>query len=232
MTPAGDWTEVAAGTPDDLPSRYPPAVVEDKIAVPGVAAFLRPLVWDVGPPTAAYYLTRVAGGPVYVSLLAATGVAGLRVGYIAFRRRRFDAIAAFLVTVCAVGLAASLLTGSPRLMIAKDSIPTAAAGLVFLGSCAVGRPLTYAWAKRMTATTPDEERRWAIMWADRPGFRRTFQVMAVAWGCGLLLEAAIRLALVFIMPADAMAALSSTLSIITITALAAWTVWYARRVQR
>lgn len=204
----------------------------EAVEVPGMRAFVPPMLWDVGLPTAAYYTARAFGGAPYVSLLAGTVVAGARVGLVAARSRRLDAIAAFLLAVFGIGLVLSFSTGSARFLLAKDSVPTATAGLIFIGSCVAGRPLAYAWGRRIMARTPMLRHRWAAMWSTQPGFRRVFYVVSLAWGLGLLLEAAVRLALIYAVPIDVMAGLSSALSLTTVCLLAAWTVWYARWVQR
>lgn len=82
------------------------------------------------------------------------------------------------------------------------------------------------------ARTPALQRRWSDMWSTEAAFRRVCYVVSLAWGFGLLLEAGVRLTLVYAMPVDAMAGLSSALSLATVGLLAAWTVWYARWVQR
>jgi hypothetical protein len=222
---------VVPETVETIPQRSP-AVPVDEIDVPSWWAFVRPVVWDAGLPTAAYYATRQIGGSAFVSLLAGTAVAGLRVGYVAVRAHRLDAVAGFLLAIFGIGLALSFMTGSARFLLAKDSIPTAVAGLIFLGTCVAGRPLSYAWGMRMMARTPQKQHRWASMWRTEPAFRRVFYVVSLTWGCSLLLEAAIRLPLVYVLPIDAMAGLSSVISVVAVAVLAAWTVWYARRVQR
>lgn len=202
------------------------------VEVVGFWAFVAPMLWDVGLPTAAYYMARLAGADAYVSLLAGTVAAGGRVGYVAARSRRLDAIAGFLLAVFGVGLVLSWVTGSPRLLLIKDSVPTATAGLIFLGSCLAGRPLAYAWGRRIMAPTPTQQHRWASMWRTEAGFRHVFYTISMAWGCGLLVEALVRIPLVFMLPIDVMAGLSSVLSILTMVSLAGWTVWYSHWVQK
>jgi hypothetical protein len=202
------------------------------VEVPGVRAFLLPMMWDVGLPTAAYYTARAFGSAPCVSLLAGTAVAGARVCFVAAGSRRLDAIAAFLLAVFGIGLALSFLTGDARFLLAKDSVPTATAGLIFLGSCLAGRPLAYAWGRRIMARTPALQRRWSDMWSTEAAFRRVCYVVSLAWGFGLLLEACVRLPLIYAIPIDVMAGLSSALSFVTVSLLAAWTVWYVRWIQR
>lgn len=202
------------------------------VEVPRARAFVLPMMWDAGLPTVAFYVVRAFGGAPYVSLLAGTAAAGARVLFVAARSGRLDAIAAFLLAVFGIGLALSFVTGDARFLLAKDSVPTASAGLIFLGSCVAGSPLAYAWGRRIVARTAVEQDRWSVMWSTQLGFRRVFYVVSLAWGFGLLLEAGVRLTLVYAMPVDAMAGLSSALSLATVGLLAAWTVWYARWVQR
>lgn len=202
------------------------------VEVPGVRGFLLPALWDTGLPTAAYYLARAAGETPSLALLAATAIAGARVVFVASRSRCLDAIAAFLLVVFGVGLALSFSTGHARFLLAKDSVPTAVAGLIFIGSCTFGRPLAYAWAKRLMARTPELRTRWDALWSSQAAFRRACYLVSLIWGVGLLVEAGVRLLLIYLIPVDSMAGLSSALSLGTIAVLAMWTVWYTRWVQR
>lgn len=204
----------------------------EAVEVPHVRAFVLPMLWDVGLPTAAYYVARLSAGAPHMALLVATVAAGARVCFVAARSRRLDSIAAFLLAVFGIGFALSFVTGDARFLLAKDSIPTATAGLIFLGSCTIGSPLAYAWGRRIVARTPAVRQRWSVLWSTQSGFRRFFHVVSLAWGFGLLLEACVRLSLIYSIPIDAMAGLSSALSLGTVCLLAVWTVWYAHRVQR
>ncbi len=51
---------------------------------------------------------------------------------------RLDGFAAFLMALFAVGFALSFATGDARFTLAKDSVGTGVAGLIFLGACLVG----------------------------------------------------------------------------------------------
>nr|WP_281381967.1 VC0807 family protein [Nocardiopsis mwathae] len=187
------------------------------------------LAWDVGLPVAAYYGARALGCDVFVSLLAGTAAALLRVGIIAARHRRFDGFAALMVAVFATGLLLSLITGDPRMMLARESLTTAVVGTAFLGSCVVGRPLIYTIARRMNAADERKLAEWERLWSVDARFRGVFSTMSLVWGLGLVAESIVRLPLVFTLPADVMAGLSTILMVATFAALAAWTLRYARR---
>lgn len=189
------------------------------------------MVWDVGLSVGAYYLCRALGASTYVSLLVGTLVAGVRVAYVAVRARHFDAFAGFMVGVFGIGLILSFLTGDDRFLLVKDSFGTAAAGLAFLGSCLVGRPLIYYAAQRLAAPTPRGREEWEARWATSAPFRRTFVVLSAVWGIGLVVEAVVRVVLVYLLPVDVMAGLSSVLSIAAFALLITWNMWYVRRAQ-
>ncbi|WP_241481671.1 DUF3159 domain-containing protein, partial [Nocardiopsis gilva] len=83
--------------------------------------------------------------------------------------------------------------------------------------------------RRMNAGDPRRLAEWDALWATDPGFRSTFVRLTLVWGSGLLAEAVVRLPLVFALPVDVMAGLSTALTAITIALLAVWTVRYVRR---
>lgn len=110
------------------------------------------LFWDVGLSLVAYYGLRALGASPYVALLGGTVTAGLRIAYVWARTRRFDGFAAFMLVEFGVGLGFALMTGDARFLVAKESFSTAVAGLVFLGTCAIGRPIAQVPRKTRPAT--------------------------------------------------------------------------------
>lgn len=190
------------------------------------------VLWDVVPVIAAYYVLRAVGVGEYAAMLAATAVGFLRVGYVAIRERRFDGFAAFVTVVFGVGIALSLLTGDERTLMATKSLTTCVAGLIFLGTCVAGRPAAFAVAKRFGAEDEETARRWDVLYAAEPSFRRVYLVMTLVWGAVLLAESAARIPLVYLLPVDVMAGLSSLLLIATIALLGVWSAWYGGRGER
>ncbi|MFC4854916.1 VC0807 family protein [Actinophytocola glycyrrhizae] len=186
------------------------------------------LLLDAGLPLAGYYGLRLAGQSEQLALLAGAALAGLRIVWVAVAHRRFDGVAALLTAVLAVGLVLTFFSGDARFILVKESFGTAAAALVLLAS-ARGNPLVLV-AVRAGAK---EEKRAEIdrLCADVPGFRRSFVLMSVVWGIALLAEAAARVPLVYLLPADVMAGLSVVLLLVVIGLLSVWTAWYAGRVQ-
>jgi hypothetical protein len=189
------------------------------------------LLLDLAFPVATYYALRVLAVDPWMALLGGAVAAKLRVLYVAARWRVFDAFAAFWMTVYAVSLIAAFLTGDEKFLLVKDSFATAVAGLFFLGSCLAGRPLVYYSVRRLLAAQPERAARMEGMWDASPGYRRVFRVMSVVWGAGLLTEAAARVPLVYLLPTDVMAGLSSLMFATTMILLVAWNIWYGKRLQ-
>jgi hypothetical protein len=195
-------------------------------------ALLLGLLWDVGLPAAAYYGGRALGLDAELALAAGGGLAAVRVAYVAAVRRRLDGLAAVVVGAFVLLLVASLLTGDPRILLARESIVSGGLGLLLLGSCAVGRPVLYAMLRRLYAGKAEVLARWDVLWRAQPGFRRVFTLMSLVWGAGLLAEAVIRVPLLYLLPVDALAAVSTLLQLGAIGLLLCWTLWYRRRRQR
>ncbi|WP_233621580.1 VC0807 family protein [Amycolatopsis sp. WAC 04182] len=188
------------------------------------------LLWDVALPLAAYYGLRLAGQSEQVALLAGAGVAAARIAWVAVRDRSFDGFAALLAGVLGVGLVLSLVTGDAKFLLLKESFATATAAIVLLLSCFSRTPMVLVAVRAGSSAAKRAE-------IDRlaeevPGFRRAFTRMSAVWGVALLLEAAIRVPLVYTLSADVMNALSVVLLLAVIGGLSLWSVRYAEKVQK
>ena len=194
-------------------------------AAPRWSMFLG-LFWDIGLSLVAYYALRALGASPYVALLGGSVIAGLRIGYVWWRTRTFDAFAAFMLFEFGIGLVFSLLTGAARFLVAKESCSTAIAGLVFLGSCVVGRPMVWHAAARFQPARRDEfDRRWRT----EPAFRPLFRVLSLMWGMSLLVEAVARVVVAYTLPVDVAAGLSQVLRFGVMALMVLWTVAIVKR---
>ncbi len=192
---------------------------------PRLSLFLG-LFWDVGLALVAYYGLRAMGASPYVALLGGTVTAGLRIAYVWLRDRRLDAFAAFMLVEFGVGLGFALLSGDARFLVAKESFSTAVAGLIFLGSCCVGRPMVWHAAVRFQpAARAELENRWRTV----PEFRHAFRMLTLGWGAGMLAEAVARVVVAYTLPVDAAAGLSQLLRFGTMGLLVLWTLAAVKR---
>ncbi|KFZ81279.1 hypothetical protein ED92_13420 [Amycolatopsis sp. MJM2582] len=188
------------------------------------------LLWDVALPLAAYYGLRLAGQSEQISLLAGAGLAAARIAWVALRDRSFDGFAALLAGVLGVGLVLSLVTGDVKFLLLKESFATATAAIVLLLSCFSRTPMMLVAVRAGSSAAKRAE-------IDRlgdevPAFRRAFTRMSAVWGVALLLEAAVRVPLVYTLSADVMNALSVILLLAVIGGLSLWSVRYAERIRR
>ncbi|HWC24682.1 MAG TPA: VC0807 family protein [Flexivirga sp.] len=182
-----------------------------RIKLSGLVAML---AWDVGLPLAAYYLARVTGQTAFWSLMAATIVAGLRVVWGAWRHKRIDAFSAFMMTLFALGMVLSAVTGDARWLLVKGCVVTAIAGLVFLGSAALKRPLTLTVGKRLAAKDPESLAELEQGWRESAEFRAGFIQLALLWGFGLVLESILRLVIIYTTSIDVSVAASAAIQIL------------------
>jgi intracellular septation protein A len=194
-----------------------------------VKKWLPIVVLDVLPGVAAYYVLRSAGVGEYAALLVATGAGAVRVAWVAVKDRRLDGFAACTGLVFALGLALSFVTGDERFLLAVKSVTTAVLAVVLIATCVAGRPAAFGIAKRFGAEDEATAARWDVLYADRPAFRRVYLVMTLVWAGALLAESAVRVPLVYLLPVDVMAGLSTVLLLGTLGLLGFWSAWYGRR---
>jgi intracellular septation protein A len=191
-------------------------------------AALKGLIW-IGAPVVVYYPLRLLGLPIVTALAAATGIAVLRIAYVALRHRRFDGIATLMAGIFGIGLVLTLVTGDPRVMLLKDSVTTGLIALAFLGSCLARRPLMYVLIRRMDESRGAEaERRWSTDSA----YRGAVTLISAVWGVVLLAEAATRAVLVYTLPVDTVFGISHLLTLVAVGLALGWTALYGARRKR
>lgn len=187
---------------------------------------LTALLFDVGAPLIAYYALHLLGATDWVALLVATLAAGLRLAWVAVRSREVTWFAAVMLAVFGLGLALAFIGGDPRFLLVKDSFGTALVGGVFLASLTFGKPLTLSafqtWQPRQAG---EMERYYRTL----PPIRHMFRRSAIVWGVGLLLEATIRIPLIYVLPIDVMVGVSTGMMVAVIVGLSIWNGWYGKR---
>jgi hypothetical protein len=193
---------------------------------PSARLMLRGLGWDVGLPVVGYYALHLAGVSDFVALLVATGLAGARIVWVAVRERELNPFATVMLVVFAIGLVLALVSGDLRFLLLKNSIVTAVIGLVFLGTTLFGTPLSLAASQGFQPARKAEIRR---EYDTNPHVRHGHRLSSTVWGVGLILEALVRVPLVFLLPISVMVALGEVMTIATIGGLLAWNIWYVKR---
>ena len=139
--------------------------------------------------------------------------------------RKLDALSLLVIAGIALSLVATLLGGSPRLLLVRESFITGIFGLIFLGSLLRPKPLAFYLAKSTVTKQGMSEEKFTSWWSS-PGFRFTFYLMTTVWGVGLLVEATVRTILAFRMPIGQFLVVSPIISYGIYFGLLGWSLWY------
>jgi hypothetical protein len=172
--------------------------------------------FDMLGPTALLYLLIWHGMSLYVSLLASAAVSSVS-ALVSYRRGSGShRLAPFMLAMALAGFVIALVSGSDRFLLARESLLTMMVGLWFLSSLWKPRPLTYQF------TRPLLEGRlgrggasWELLWEQEPSFRRSWRVTTIIWAIALLIDAAIRVAMAYTLPVNAVPALQTALMLVT-----------------
>lgn len=196
-------------------------------------AWVASIARDIAVPVGAYFVLHALGYSDFAGLLAGTVLSALMVIGQAIRSQRLELMSAIILGGFVFGLVASLISGDPRMMIAKDSAATALIGLAFLISAMIGKPLTYLVARKAVgAGGPARVAELETAYRTDPAKRRAFTVLTVMWGAGLVLEATIRIVLAYQLPIHTMAWLSPVLMIAVVGPLIALSIVARNRGRR
>ncbi|MEU8962507.1 VC0807 family protein [Streptomyces sp. NPDC048491] len=187
-------------------------------------AMVATLFYDIGLSVMAYFAAELLGASTYVALLAGTLVAGARMLWVAVRQRRIDPFALFLLVLFGASLALSFTSGGARFILAKDSAQSAVAGLVLVGSCAVGRPLAYYAAQRFARQAGTRQAAEFNAMADTATMRARWRRVTLVWGTTLLIDASLRIAAVYLLPIKVASNVSQLLMVAFVGGLVLWTV--------
>jgi hypothetical protein len=182
-------------------------------------------IFDIAAPLAAYGLLRSAGLTAVTALVISGVFPVIGVAITAIRNRRLDVVGALVLAGIAVGTVVGLVTHSARLMLLEGSVPTAVFGVACLGSLGTPRPLMYRFGLEFTGPDTAKGREMASLWQFGE-FRRIFRVITAVWGVGFLVEAALRVVIVYNTSTGTALASSKVTPFLFAAILCAWTIAY------
>jgi hypothetical protein len=148
------------------------------------------------------------------------------------RRRRLNMYATFGLLSVVAGFASAGITGDARLLLLKGAFFVGCGGLVFLGSLLYRRPLAFYIARSFYLLRDPQADWWCERGWQHPYNRYAFRLTTVVWGSGLLCEALVRGALVFVLSPDQFLAVSPGIQYAFYGALLGWTFLYTRHANR
>jgi hypothetical protein len=185
-------------------------------------------IFDVAAPLAAYSALRSAGWSAVAALLLSGVFPVLGVAIAAIRNRRLDVVGGLVLAGIVVGTVLGLAFHSARLLLVEGSVPTAVFGFVCLGSLWARRPLLFSVVLEFTGPDTAKGREMTRLWQNE-GFRRVFRIITAVWGVGFLLEAALRVVIIYDASAGTALVSSKVTPFVFAAIFSAWTVAYGTR---
>ncbi|WTI96263.1 hypothetical protein OG713_18400 [Streptomyces sp. NBC_00723] len=179
-----------------------------------------PLLVDVAVPLGSYYLFKGAFGmSTFAALAWSSLVPAGRTLWSAVSRRTVNGLAGLILVVNIVGLVLSLVSGDPRLMLAKDSGVSSTIGIGILISVALGRPMMTAAVKPfLVKGDAVREAAWARLESGASvasaDFRKRERAFSIVWGVVLLVECVVRVVGAYTVPVDTMVWLGSVVMVV------------------
>ena len=183
------------------------------------------VIVDVAAPLVTYRLLRSAGMTAVTALLLSGVFPALSVIISVIRHRRLEVVGALVLAGIAVGAVLGLVSHSARLLLVEGSVPTVIFGLACLGSLWAPRPLMFGFALEFTGPDTGKGREMSRLW-QYEGYRRVWRVITAVWGAAFLLEAGLRVVIVYHTSAGTALASSKVMPFLWMAVLSAWTVAY------
>lgn len=180
----------------------------DRVApVNGRATLLVQMFADFGLPVIVFYGLRAAGVDQWWSLLLSGVVPVVAVIVKFVRTRTVDFLAFFVLSVVALSLGVSAMTGDARTMLIRDAWGGLLGGLIavwLLASVWVGRPAPMYLIRAFVLAKVGAAglRAWESKWDTDRAFRHGLRVITFVWGCAGLLNVAVTLAAAYLLPID------------------------------
>jgi hypothetical protein len=213
-------------TPDPEGTTYEPGV-------PSVRELAPSIVFGALVPLGVYYAVRhhVHSDAQALIIAGIFPVAWILFGVI--RTRQFDFIGGIVLFGFVVGVVTStLLGGNAYVLKARDSVFTAVFGLICIISVFLpGRPAIFYVGRYLSAGNDPEKKVAFDELHELPTGRRTFRILTMVWGVGLLIECSARLilALPSVLSTGAFLAISPVVSGVCIGSMFIFTVIYSNR---
>jgi hypothetical protein len=165
------------------------------------------MVVDFALPLLVYYGLRAAGVDQWWALLLSGVVPAVVVVARFIRTRTVDFLAVFVLSVVALSLGVSAMTGDARTMLIRDAWAGLLGGLIgvwLLASVWVGRPALMSLFRAFVIAKvgPEGARAWAGRWETEPAFRHGLRLLTFVWGCATVLNVVVTVAAAYLLPLD------------------------------
>ena len=125
-----------------------------------------------------------------------------------------DALSTYVTAMTVGGLVVTLVPGSTRFLLARESVMTGVTGIWFLTSLRGSRPLAYRFTRLLVEGRFRWPGRWDELWS--PLFRRMWRTASLLFGAATLLDAVLRVVFAYTLPPDVVPALGLALTVVTL----------------
>ncbi|KAF0732245.1 hypothetical protein Ae201684P_014645 [Aphanomyces euteiches] len=143
------------------------------------------------------------------------------------RERRCDVFSALSVMSIGVSAVVTFVTRDARLLLAKDSFFTVGLGLSYWFST-IYADEDIMWSYYRLLHDPDAQKELDLKY-NRPDVRSRWHFVCRVWGSAFLLEAVIRILLIYSIPVHTMVYVNTLLFVGMMCSLGGWSKWYIAR---
>ncbi|BFV56161.1 hypothetical protein KCMC57_up12650 [Kitasatospora sp. CMC57] len=197
----------------------------------GRRRLIESLVFELALPLGGYYVMVGLGLSQWAALTISGVVALPWLVHGLVKRGRIEVMPVFTLVLLVAGALMSVVTGSPRTLLVRDSWLFGVAGLWVLGSLATQRPFMLSAGRSVVASKVGEEAAtaWAGRWRTEPVFRHHLRLLTAVWGAGFLADAVLRVVFACTLPVSTVPLVNSLQWLAVLGALFGFHYWYVSR---
>jgi intracellular septation protein A len=189
-------------------------------------AMLPTLIFDVVLPIILFNVLDHSGFPVLWAVVASGLSPALNNLRLWIKSHRIEPLGIIVITLIAIGAAASLISGSLLFAVIKESFLTGAFGMICLVSLFRERPLLFYINRQFVAADdPVKIAWWNGLW-EIPQFRSVMWFVTLVWGIAYVVEAVLRVGLALVLAPALMMNISPVLGFGALILLVVWTRHY------
>ncbi|MER5849402.1 VC0807 family protein [Streptomyces sp. NPDC002012] len=190
-------------------------------------ALIEAAALDIALPLLLFYGLRLMGVNQWLALVLSSVLPVVRMVYRLIKDRRVERPTLFSLSIVLSASLVSLLTGDPRLVLARESYLTALVGLWMLSTLLASRPFIYQ--ATMPLLPEATSAAWREDWENVPEFRRAMRVLTIAWGTAFMIDAVARVVMAYTLPVDSVPLLGAGLLTLLLIVIVQFSKAYGKR---
>ena len=190
-------------------------------------------IFDVIAPMVAFFVLDRLGMPPFWSLVVGSAIALGSTAVNSVRHRRLDRVGVLVLIEIAASIVILVKVNDPRLLLARPVLYTAVAGIYLLATSFRGKPLTYDGSFQIgTKGDPLRAAAFERAWERVPRFRQILRISSMGWALACLVDAALRVAVVYEVPLKRAMCLSNLPHLVAIAVLMGFSAFMGRNLRR